>query len=275
MSVDLDANELQYISQLVREKSAIVLEPEKEYLVRARLEPIAKEEGLASLNDLVKKLRAAPFGALHKRVIDGMTTNETSFFRDVAPFDALKEVILPELMQKRGTTKSLNFWCGASSSGQEPYTVAILMREQFPELSSWNIKFVATDLSSEMVARSTAGKYSQLEVNRGMPAPLLVKYFTKKGMSWYVNEDLRKIFEFKEMNLIGSWLTFPKLDIVFLRNVLIYFDTDTKKKILGKIRQNLNPDGYLFLGGSETTLNLDEAFERVPVSGTSCYRLRK
>ena len=273
--MDIDASGLTFISDLVRTRAAIVLEPEKEYLVRARLEPIAKEEGFLSLNDLVSKLRIAPFGVLHKRVIDAMTTNETSFFRDVAPFDALKDVILPELMKTRTASKSLNFWCGASSSGQEPYTVAILMKEQFPELASWNIKFVATDLSSKMVARSQEGKYSQLEVNRGMPASLLMKYFTKKGMSWHVNEDLRKIFEFKEMNLIGQWLTFPKLDIVFLRNVLIYFDAETKKKILGKIRQNLSPDGYLFLGGSETTLNLDEAFERVPVNGTSCYRLKK
>ncbi len=271
----LATNELKYICDLVRERSAVVLEPEKEYLVQARLEPIAKNEGVLSLTDLVLKLRGTPFGKLHERVIEAMTTNETSFFRDLAPFEAFKNSILPELMEKRSSTKSLNFWCGASSSGQEPYTVAMLMREQFPELTSWKVKFVATDLSSEMVNRCQEGQYTQLEVSRGLPPALLAKYFTKKGMSWQVNEDLRKSIEFHQMNLIGTWLNFSRLDVVFLRNVLIYFDVNIKKQILGNVRKNLSPDGYLFLGGSETTLNLDDAFERVSVGGTSCYRLRK
>ena len=273
--MELTAEELKFISDLVRERAAIVLEPEKEYLIRARLEPVAKEAGLASLSELAAKLRGVPYGKLHERVIEAMTTNETSFFRDMAPFEALKETILPELIQKRESLKSLNFWCGASSSGQEPYTVAILLREQFPELSTWNIKFIATDLSTEMVSRCQEGKYSQLEVNRGLPAALLVKYFSKKGMSWQLNDDIRKMIEFRQMNLIGKWLSFPKLDIVFLRNVLIYFDVEIKKQILAGIRQHLSPEGYLILGGSETTLNLDDAFERVSVSGTSCYRLRQ
>ena len=266
--------ELKFISDLVRERSAIVLEPEKEYLVQARLEPVAKEHGFSCLDELVEKLRTMPYGSLHKQVIEAMTTNETSFFRDVAPFEALKEIILPDMIKKRETSKSLNLWCGASSSGQEPYTIAFVIREKFSELGSWSLKLTATDISTEMLARCQEGKYSQLEVNRGLPAQFLVKYFTKKGLGWQVNDDLRKMIEFKEMNLVGPWLPFPKLDIVFLRNVLIYFDVETKKKILKKIRENLRPDGYLFLGGSETTLNLDDAYERVSVSGTSCYRLR-
>ena len=268
-------SELKFISDLVRERSAIVLEPEKEYLVQARLEPVAKEHGLSCLDELVQKLRTTPFGAIHKRVIEAMTTNETSFFRDIAPFEALKDTVLPDLIKKRETSRNLNLWCGASSSGQEPYTIAMVIREKFTTLGAWDTKLTATDISTEMLARCQEGKYSQLEVNRGLPAALLVKYFTKKGLGWQVNEDLRKMIEFKEMNLVGRWLPFPKLDVVFLRNVLIYFDVETKKQILKKIREYLRPDGYLFLGGSETTLNLDDAYERVALSGTSCYRLRQ
>lgn len=213
--MELPPQDLKFICDLVRERAAIVLEPEKEYLVRARLEPIVKQEGLASLSELVMKLRGAPYGKLHERLIEAMTTNETSFFRDLVPFEVLKNTILPDLLEKRKNERRLHFWCGASSSGQEPYTVMIVLREHFPQLSSWKVQFVATDLSTEMVRRCQEGKYSQLEVNRGLPANLLVKYFAKKGLMWQVNDDIRNMIEFRQMNLIGKWLTFPKLDVVF------------------------------------------------------------
>ena len=267
--------DMSYIRELILERSAIVIDAEKEYLVQSRLEPVAKESGLGSLEELVTKLQGTPYGPLHKKVVEAMTTNETSFFRDTAPFEALKTHVLPDLIAKRAAQKTLNIWCGASSSGQEPYTIAMVIREHFPELVNWNIQFYATDISTEMLAKCREGKYSQLEVNRGLPAQLLVKYFTKKGLGWQISEDLRKLIKFQEMNLSGTWPPFPRFDIIFIRNVLIYFDVETKKQILGKTRELLNADGYFFLGGAETTLNLDDAFQRVAVSGTSCYRLRE
>ena len=266
--------DMSYVRELILERSAIVIDAEKEYLVQSRLEPVAKEAGLGSLEELVAKLQGTPYGPLHKKVVEAMTTNETSFFRDTAPFEALKVNVLPDLIAKRASQKNLNIWCGASSSGQEPYTIAMVIREHFPELANWNIQFYATDISTEMLDRCRAGKFSQLEVNRGLPAQLLVKYFTKKGLGWQISEDLRNLIKFQEMNLSGTWPIFPKFDIIFIRNVLIYFDVETKKRILGKTRQLLNPDGYFFLGGAETTLALDDAFQRVAVSGTSCYKLR-
>jgi len=274
MSQSISETELHFVRELVREHSAIVVEPKKAYLVRARLEPIVRDEGVASVSDLIRLLRHTAYGRLHQRVIEAMTTNETSFFRDLTPFEALRDGVLPELIKKRKARKCLNIWCGASSSGQEPYTMALVLREGIPDIDSWKMKFYATDISTAMLLRCQEGKYSQMEVNRGLPAKLLLKYFSKEGVNWCVNDDLRKMIEFKEMNLIGPWLPFPKLDIVFLRNVLIYFDTETKKNILTKIRKHLSPDGYVFLGGSETTFNLDTGFERVSTYGTSCYRLR-
>lgn len=271
----LSPNDLDYVRDLVRIRSAIVLESEKAYLVQSRLEPLARREGLASLAGLIQTLRQTSYGALHIKVVEAMTTNETSFFRDLTPFQMLKEHMLPEMIARKKNTKRLNMWCGASSSGQEPYSIVFTILEHFPELKDWVIQFIATDLSEEMLAKCREGKYSQLEVNRGLPASLLTKYFVKKGMSWQVQEDIRRRIDFKPMNLIGPWLPFPTLDIVFLRNVMIYFDMDTKKHILANIRKNLDPNGYVFLGGSETTLNIDDQFERVAISGTSCYRVKK
>ena len=271
----LQKEDLDYVRELVRSRSAIVLEPEKAYLVQSRIEPLAKSEGLASIAELVKKLRPAPYGGLHKKVVEAMTTNETSFFRDLTPFQALKEQLLPEIIARKGLTKRLTMWCGASSSGQEPYSVMFTIFEHFPEMKDWMIQYTATDISEEMLEKCRKGKYSQLEVNRGLPAPLLTRFFDKKGMGWQVHEDIRRRIDFKPMNLAGPWLPFPTMDIVFLRNVMIYFDTDTKKRILANIRNILDPHGYLFLGGSETTMNLDDHYERVAISGTSCYRVKK
>ncbi len=273
--VALSPKDLDYVRELVRTRSAIVLEPEKAYLVQSRLEPLSKSEGFESLAELVQQLHSTPYGVLHKKVVEAMTTNETSFFRDLTPFDALREKLLPEIIARKGTSKRLNMWCGASSSGQEPYSVMFTIMEHFPELKNWVVQFIATDISDEMLTKCRNGKYSQLEVNRGLPAILLTKYFSKKGMGWQVQEEIRRQIDFKPMNLAGPWLSFPTLDIVFLRNVMIYFDADTKKQILGNIRKIIDPNGYLLLGGSETTINLDDQYERVAISGTSCYRVKK
>jgi len=272
---ELRSQDLDYVRQMVRTRSAIVLESEKAYLVQARLEPLVKREGLASLTELVQKLRSVPYGVLHKKVVEAMTTNETSFFRDLTPFQVLREQLLPEIIARKGTSTRLNMWCGASSSGQEPYSVMFTILEHFPELTNWVIQFMATDISEEMLTKCREGRYSQLEVNRGLPAALLTKYFAKKGMGWQVQEDIRRRIDFKSMNLAGQWLSFPPMDVVFLRNVMIYFDMDTKRQILGNIRKILDPNGYLLLGGAETTINLDDQYERVAVRGISCYRVKK
>lgn len=264
-----------YIRNLVRERSAIVLEQEKDYLIRSRLEPLAKELGFDSLMGLVEKLRRTSYDRLHRTVVEAMTTNETSFFRDLSPFLALKERLLPDLIARRASLRCLSIWCGASSSGQEPYSVMLTLLEHFPELKDWRIRFLATDISRAMLKRCQEGIYSQIEVNRGLPAGLLTKYFSKKGTHWQIAEDIRKRIEFREMNLAGPWPMFPGMDMVVLRNVMIYFDRETKQRIFKKIRHILDPQGYLLLGGSETTINLDEHYERVALNGTSCYRIRQ
>ncbi len=270
----LSPTDFQYVSTLVRQKSAIVLEIEKSYLLEARLTPLARAEGFASLDAMVALMRAQPLNGLHRKVVEAMTTNETSFYRDLHPFEALKAVVIPEVMKRHATDRRLNIWCAACSSGQEPYTVAMTLMEHFPQLASWTVRITATDLSSEMVAKSRAGKYGQIEVNRGLPASLLLKYFEKKGMEWLVKPEVKRWCEFRELNLIESWGPLPPMDVVFLRNVLIYFDVDTKRAILGNVKKVLQPWGYLFLGGAETTINLGDVFERVQFDRAGCYRLK-
>ncbi len=267
--------DFEYISKIVREQCAIVLEKGKEYLVESRIMPLVHQEKLESIENLVSQLKKNPRGNLNDAVIEAMTTNETSFFRDIHPFETLKKEIFPELIGKRTTKKELNIWCGASSSGQEPYSLAMLLKNDFPQLNTWKITFSASDLSNQMLNRCKSGIYSQLEVNRGLPAPLMVKYFDRVGTEWQVKEDLRKMIEFRIINLSENWPMMPQLDLVMMRNVLIYFDVDMKKNILARIRKLLKPDGYLFLGAAETTLNLDENFERMPYKQSGCYRLKQ
>jgi chemotaxis protein methyltransferase CheR len=270
--VPISPTDFAYLQGFLRDRSAIVLEPGKEYLAETRLGPVARTLGLGTLDELLHKLRVEPHGALSTRVVEALTTNETSFFRDNHPFEALRTQLLPELIKKRASERVLNLWCAASSSGQEPYTIAMLLDEHFPELATWRVRFLATDISQEMLRRSRAGVYSQLEVNRGLPARYLVKYFEKRGADWQIRKELRDSIEFSELNLARPFPPMPQLDLVFIRNVLIYFDVPTKREILGKIRHNLRRDGYLFLGGAETTLNVDETFKRVPAGTTWCYQ---
>ncbi len=271
----LSLTDVQYLSALVRQRSAIVLEPEKSYLLEARLAPLARAEGFGSIDAMVSHLRAQPANGLPRKVVEAMTTNETSFFRDLHPFEALRTAVLPEVIRRRQAERRLTIWCAASSSGQEPYTVAMTLLEHFPQLAGWSIKVLATDLSGEMVARCRAGRYGQIEVNRGLPAALLMKYFEKKGMEWQVKPEVQRLCEFRELNLIEPWGQLPPMDVVFLRNVLIYFDVETKRSILQNVCGVLNPWGYLFLGGAETTLNLGDTFERVPFDKAGCYRLKR
>ncbi|GGI08130.1 CheR family methyltransferase [Egicoccus halophilus] len=271
----LTASDLTYLRELVRQRSAIVIDESKSYLLESRLAPVARRNGLGSLTELVARLRTQRSGPLHDLVVDAMTTNETSFFRDLHPWTALEKVWIPELVQKRAAQRTLTFWNAACSSGQEPYSLAMMLRDRFPHIvDSWNIRIIATDLSAEMLGRSAAGRYTQLEVNRGLPAPLLVKHFRRDGQYWQIREQLRGMVEFRSLNLVSTWPFVPQVDVIFLRNVLIYFDLPTKQQILGKVREVLRPDGLLMLGTAETTLNVDDRFERITVDRATAYRPR-
>jgi chemotaxis protein methyltransferase CheR len=273
--MSLSVQDFEYIRTLVQQRSAIVLESDKHYLAETRLAVLARREGLQSVDELLGHLYAAPVNGLHQKVVEAMSTNETSFFRDVHPFENLRQRVLPELIARRLATRCLTIWCAACSSGQEPYSVAMLLREHFPHLTGWNVRILASDLSTEMLERARLGRYSQMEINRGLPAALLVKYFSKQGDEWIIKDDVRRMVEFRPINLAAAWPVLPYMDVVLLRNVLIYFDVATKKQILGQLQGVLRPDGYLFLGGAETTINLDEAYERVQYDRFSCYQLRK
>ncbi len=263
MTDSLAPGDLAFVADLVRRQSANVLDATKGYLVEARLTPVARERGFASVSTLIAELRASRHGPLHELVVDRMTTNETSFFRDVRPFTVLERHVLPELIERRAAQRSLTIWSAACSSGQEPYTIAMLLRDRFPQVvRDWNVRIVASDLSSAMLARAAAGRFSQLEVNRGLPAPMLVRYFSRVGTEWQISDEIRQMIEFRAINLVQPWPFLPMLDVVFLRNVLIYVDVPTKQVVLDRVRQVLRPDGSLFLGAAETTLNLDDRFER-------------
>ena len=263
-----------FIRMLLADHSAIALADKKTYLVETRLLPVARRAGLSSVDDLVKRLRVAPNHLLRQQVIDAMTTNETSFFRDKVPFETLRSIILTDLLERRVVSRNINIWSAGCACGQEPYSVAMLLWEHFPILKGWKLNFIASDISYEVLKRAGMGRYTQLEVNRGLPAVMLVKYFQKQGLDWQIKEEIRQMIAFRFINLHEPWPSLPNMDIIFMRNVLIYFDVETKKSILGRIRRLLNPDGYLFLGGAETTLNLDEAFKRVHINKSSCYQLQ-
>ena len=270
----LATKDFEFIRDFLLKRSAIVLDEQKIYLVETRLQPLAQREGFASVSDLVVKMKSVPVNGLHQRVIEAMTTHETTFFRDINPFVAMRKVVMPELIAARSTTKALRIWCMACSTGQEPYSLAMLIREYFPELSKWNVRILATDLSAQVLQRAREGCFNQHEINRGLPAPFLLKYFNRNGMNWQVKDEIRQMIDFQQLNLIEPWPFALPTDVVFLRNVLIYFEVDTKKEILAKVRRIMRPDGYLFLGGSENALGLDDAFLRMEREQTSIYRLR-
>lgn len=260
------------VRDLVRARAGIVLDDEKAYLAEARLRQLARTVGLASAEAVVAQMRAARDPGLVTKVVEAMTTNETSFFRDAHPFEAMQKVLVPELLRKRAAERRLTIWCAASSTGQEPYSIAMTLREHFPALSGWAVKILATDLSTEVLDKARSGRYTQLEVGRGMPQPLLDKYFEPDGPGYVVRDTLRKMIEFRQYNLLSEVLPIGGVDILFIRNVLIYFDLPTKYAILDRAKAALKPDGYLFLGGTETTWNLHDGFARVPCGRTHYYR---
>jgi len=271
----LAERDFEYIRDLVKDRTAIVLEPGKEYLAVTRLDPVVRRAGLGSLSELVATLREADDPALSEQVVDALTTNETTFFRDVYPFESLRTHVLPDLIERKRLSRSLFIWSAGCSSGQEPYSVAMLMRDEFPELAGWQVSILGTDVSVAMLERARTGRYGQLEVNRGLPADLLVRYFRRTGMDWEIDASIRAMVRFQHQNLVDPWPSLPRMDLVLMRNVMIYFDVTTKQDILGRVHGVLAPHGYLLLGTSETTLHLDDTFQRHAVGPTGWYRRKR
>jgi chemotaxis protein methyltransferase CheR len=263
------------IKKIIYERAAITLESGKEYLIESRLLPLSREEGFPTLDAFMQSIREKPSPLLFDKIVDAMTTNETLFFRDVHPFEILRTIILPEFIEKRSAEKKLTIWCAASSSGQEAYSVAMIIKEHFPQLARWKLTFLASDISDAMLSRCRAGIYSQFEINRGLPLTYLAKYFNEISGMWHIDDSIKKMVELHKVNLAGQWPVLPKVDILLMRNVLIYFDVPTKQIMLKKARDILQKDGYLFLGGAETTLNLDDQYERVVMGRSTCYRQKQ
>ena len=271
----LAEQDFRYIQDLVRERAAIVLEPEKEYLAVTRLDPLVRRAGLGSLSELVAALREGRTSALHEDVVDALTTNETTWFRDVHPFESLRTHVLPDLIERKRLSRTLCIWSAGCSSGQEPYSVAMLVRDEFPELDGWQISITGTDVSAGMLERAQAGRYGQIEVNRGLPAHLLVKHFRRVGVGWELDAGIRSMVRFQRQSLMEPWTNLPPMDLVLMRNVMIYFDVATKREVLGRVRDVLAPHGYLLLGSAETTLHIDDAFQRHAVGPTGWYRRKQ
>jgi chemotaxis protein methyltransferase CheR len=260
-----------WVRSLVRRESAIVLEPGKEYLVEARLTPVARGLGLPGVDELVDSVRSRPDVERTRRIVEALTTNETSWFRDIDPFAGLPATVLPALLAARGPGERLRIWSAACSTGQEPYTVAMLLHDALPD-AAHRVSITATDISEEMVERTRAGRFTQLEINRGLPAPMLVRHFTQREREWEISPTLRQMVIPGQCNLAAPLPHMGPFDVVYLRNVLIYFDLPTKREILSRVRQVMRPDGWLFLGGAETTLGIDNSWGRTPVGRGTAYR---
>ena len=265
--------DFEYLRELMHLRAAIVLERGKEYLALSRLEPVARDHGLTTVSELVDKLRTRELtSALHDQVVDALTTNETTFFRDYNPWESLRTLVMPELLARRERTRTLAIWSAGCSSGQEPYSIAMSIREHFPELLTWQLSILGTDISGSVLDRARAGRYGQLEVNRGLPAHLLVRHFTRAGMEWEIEEPIRRMVRFEHHNLNDAWPSMPPFDLVLMRNVMIYFETEAKRQVLAKMHGQLAPHGYLLLGASETTYSLSDDFIREPDGRTAWYR---
>ena len=260
----MKAEDFQFISSLLKERSGLVLSSDKVYLLESRLIPVARKRGLKGLDDLVDTIRRTKPEPLIADVTEAMTTNESFFFRDTKPFDLFRDNVLPHIIASR-PGKSFRIWCAAASTGQEPYSLAMVLKEQAAKLAGWKYEIVGTDLSREVLERARKGLYSQFEVQRGLPIQFLVKYFEKKDDQWQIKADIRAMIQYKELNLLHDLKSLGNFDVVFCRNVLIYFDQPTKGRILENISKLMPADGMLFLGGAETVLGISDKFK--PLSG--------
>jgi chemotaxis protein methyltransferase CheR len=253
-----------FIRKLVRERSGLVLSADKQYLVESRLLPVARKAALASLSDLVRRLKEANAQALAVEVVEAMMTNESFFFRDKLPFEHFRETIIPALIAARARQHRIRIWCAAASTGQEPYSLAMCLKEMTRQLAGWKIDILATDISNEVLEKAKAGIYSQFEVQRGLPIQMLIKYFTQVGETWQIAPEIRAMIQFRPFNLLNDFGSLGMFDVVFCRNVLIYFDQPTKVGVLNRIARTAERDGYLVLGAAETVVGLTDSFKPVP-----------
>ena len=260
----MNVNDFELITRILRERSGLVLTKDKAYLIESRLNPIARKWQFKSFEEMTAALRLGRDDRLLRDVTEAMTTNESFFFRDSKPFDQFRDIVLPHMLQARGAKRSIRIWSAACSSGQEPYSLAMILSDNAAKLQGWNIEIVATDLSTEILEKAVAGAYSQFEVQRGLPINFLVKYFKQDGDRWVIDPAIRKMVSFKPFNLLTDPASLGKFDIVFIRNVLIYFDQPTKSKVLAGISKQMASDGFLYLGGAETVLGVSEEFQLIP-----------
>jgi chemotaxis protein methyltransferase CheR len=256
-------SDYEYLRKLLKERSGLDLSADKQYLVESRLVPLARKSALQGIPELVQKMRNGA-DALTGEVVEAMTTNETFFFRDKIPFDHLKETVIPALVQARAARRSLRIWCAASSTGQEPYSIAMCLKEAGAALSGWRTEIVATDLSLAVLEKSRSGIFSQFEVQRGLPIQLLVKHFTQNGDLWQLNADIRGMVQHRQLNLLQDFSHLGTFDIIFCRNVLIYFDQTTKANIFDRLSRMMEPDGVLALGAAESVVGITSAFKPYP-----------
>lgn len=268
----IDPGNYHFLQDVVYRGSGIVLDQEKHYLFESRLSPVARARGLQSINDLCALLRATGGDEIRKQVIEAMTTNETYFFREPAQYDAISNVLLPEVRELRSATRKLNCWSAASSTGQEAYSLALLLMEQ--GLGGWNIQILGTDLTSHVVEKARQGKYLQIEVNRGLPVSLLLKYFRRAGLEWQLNDQIRSMVRFEAFDLRNSMRSLGPFDLVFCRNVLVYFDIETRRTILRQMHGTMFRGGWLLLGTAEAPIGLDDLYERRLVGSAVVYIAR-
>jgi len=257
-------DDFDFLCKLLKEKSGLVLTRDKAYLLESRLLPVARKHNLKTLDEMVPIVRSRPTGDLMKEIVEAMTTNESFFFRDIKPFEQFTNFVLPALLKARADKKVIRIWSAACSSGQEPYTLAMLLAEQQAKLTGWRVEILATDLSTEILEKAEAGLYSQFEVQRGLPIQYLVKYFKQQGDRWQIDAGLRGRVKFRTFNLLEDPGSLGTFDVIFCRNVLIYFDQATKGTVLGRMHRILAPDGFLYLGGAETVLGISDKFQASP-----------
>jgi chemotaxis protein methyltransferase CheR len=259
----IPAADYEFFRELLQKRSGLALSGEKQYLLESRLLPVARRAGLAGIPEIAARLRQGGAQALEDAVVEAMTTNESFFFRDKTPFEAFVQVMLPTIAAARPAGQPIRVWCAAASTGQEPFSLAMALRENPRAAAGRRVEIIATDLSSDVLARARSGLYSQFEVQRGLPIQLLVKYFSKQDDHWLISSDIRSMVEFRKLNLLSSFAGLGRLDIVFCRNVLIYFGPKTKVDVLGRIAGVLAPDGYLVLGAAETVMGVSDVFRPV------------
>lgn len=255
--------EFEFLADFVRRRSGLVLSPDKTYLLESRLMPVARKAELSGIPELVARLQAGKDETLAVAVTEAMTTNESFFFRDKTPFDLFTGRILPYMLSARGSQRKLRIWSAAASTGQEIYSLAMLL-DQMPAVKGWQLNLLGTDISREVLERAKLGMYTQFEVQRGLPIQLLVKYFTQVGEQWQISADIRRMVQFKPFNLLDPLTPLGQFDIIYCRNVLIYFDQPTKKMVLERIAQILPEDGCLLLGAAETVVGITDVFKPVP-----------